>query len=326
MCRITIEGDWSSLIKRHVYQSKHKYAFVAINLFVGMNNMSEKELLVKEYWESFGISFTPYWEDVKKTVSKIAGKSFAEKMDSLITERSKGKMQNSLFYSQKNSDYLGSVAFGIAYDGSLLTNVSQWLINHSEIIKGRVLDVGCENGLLSCFIAYAFPDTVVLGVDTCKEAIANAKLLAEKMKLTNLHFQEEALNDVEEEFDTVFSLRVLHENIRQIDIDFSRIPFENAKEFCSVMDDYSAQVSRILKNEGNYISIERIPYDDMELGWMLSMSHNCLWPVDISKVSFNEQGLNSSFWATIAEKHEEQLRQGKVLGLFKRVVADPWTV
>ena len=52
----------------------------------------------------------------------------------------------------------------------------------------RILDIGCDNGLATCFYASQRPDAEVLGIDRCAEGIACAEHLASMLGLKNVTF------------------------------------------------------------------------------------------------------------------------------------------
>jgi len=52
----------------------------------------------------------------------------------------------------------------------------------------RILDIGCDNGIVTCFYASQFPDAEVLGIDRCAEGIACAEHLVRTLGLKNVVF------------------------------------------------------------------------------------------------------------------------------------------
>lgn len=66
--------------------------------------------------------------------------------------------------------------------------------------------------MISCFLAKTFPDARIVSIDRCAAAIEIAKAFAKKQGLENIAFLCCDLKEVEGSFDTVFSMRTLHEN------------------------------------------------------------------------------------------------------------------
>lgn len=52
----------------------------------------------------------------------------------------------------------------------------------------RIVDIGCDNGIATCFYASQFPDAEVFGIDRCAEGIACAEHLARMLGLKNVAF------------------------------------------------------------------------------------------------------------------------------------------
>ncbi len=92
-------------------------------------------------------------------------------------------------YRLKNASLDFSIALSSQYMGrmysSFLAMVTSLGLNPQA---NAVLDLGCDNGLLTAFYAMYFTDATVVGVDKCEEAIACANALKERLRLANLTF------------------------------------------------------------------------------------------------------------------------------------------
>ena len=91
-----------------------------------------------------------------------------------------------------------------------------WFVGANLPTVKRVLDVGCDIGVLTCYYARFFPDAEVIGIDRCPESIACAKQLAAKLQLSNVQFHvADVLNLPQplagQTFDLVVSQFVTHE-------------------------------------------------------------------------------------------------------------------
>jgi cyclopropane fatty-acyl-phospholipid synthase-like methyltransferase len=53
-----------------------------------------------------------------------------------------------------------------------------------------VLDLGCENGVLTCFYAILWPDEKVFGVKRSQAAVSAARELAKRLGLANVSFEQ----------------------------------------------------------------------------------------------------------------------------------------
>src|SRR5262249_10952912 len=51
----------------------------------------------------------------------------------------------------------------------------------------RVLDIGCGDGLITCFLAFLYPDADVIALDLCGLCLVPTRMLAARLGLANLH-------------------------------------------------------------------------------------------------------------------------------------------
>ncbi|HEX3072480.1 MAG TPA: class I SAM-dependent methyltransferase [Ignavibacteriales bacterium] len=80
----------------------------------------------------------------------------------------------------------------------------------------KVLDVGCGRGKALRYLAQAYPSSSFLGYDLSDEAIAYAKLEAEKIGLANLRFEQKDITnfDINEKFDLITAFDAVHDQAR----------------------------------------------------------------------------------------------------------------
>jgi precorrin-6B methylase 2 len=55
-------------------------------------------------------------------------------------------------------------------------------------LEGTLLDIGCGNGLLSCFYALRYPQVKVIGIDKAESAVSCSRQLAQRIGLANAEF------------------------------------------------------------------------------------------------------------------------------------------
>lgn len=93
-------------------------------------------------------------------------------------------------YRLKNASPEFSVAVSSQYVGRLysrfLAVVSSLGLDRQA---KRILDLGCDNGILTAFYAKHFPNAAVLGIDLCPEAVACANALKDRLQISNLAFK-----------------------------------------------------------------------------------------------------------------------------------------
>lgn len=207
------------------------------------------------------------------------------------------------FYEFKNSDPEISKAFSEAYDGDIIRKACNYISNHKEYFGSTILEVGCDCGLISCFLAKTFPDSKIVSIDRCAAAIEIAKEFAKKQGVENIEFRSCDLKDVKDTFDTVFSMRTVHEN-NNAEEDLVNDLSEQAAIFKEELTEYASSLSKVLSDQGALISVERIGRNALLLGWMEAMEDVDL-AFDLScyeELICEEAGDKSEFQAFICFK------------------------
>ena len=85
-----------------------------------------------------------------------------------------------------------------------------WFVTAGLPRPGRILDIGCDTGIQTCFFATFYPESQVTGVDQCEKSLQCARKLAERLGLTNVRFVQATLPElppdlVSQKFDMVVS-------------------------------------------------------------------------------------------------------------------------
>ena len=120
----------------------------------------------------------------------------------------------------KNKDLETTMDFaGYYYD--LYRQFFAWFIDfknsYDKNLDGKkVLDLGCDNGITTCFVANLYPNSEIIGVDKCKKGIKCAEEIAQKLGVKNVKFEAVDAKKVdkffkEEKFDLVLSNRSMLE-------------------------------------------------------------------------------------------------------------------
>ena len=93
----------------------------------------------------------------------------------------------------KNKDLETTMDFaGYYYD--LYRQFFAWFIDfknsHDKNLDGKkILDLGCDNGITTCFVANLYPNSEIIGVDKCKKGIKCAEEIAQKLGVKNVKFE-----------------------------------------------------------------------------------------------------------------------------------------
>ena len=259
-----------------------------------------------EYMISLGFRPANSMSGVEDQIAHVSDRDTARRIVREIDRRADGNSDNQIFYSMKNADYNISLALTNAFDADIIRKACNWISEHKDFFGASILEVGCDCGVMSCYLAKTFPQSKIVAIDRCEAAIENAKRFAEIQGVDNIIFYACDLADVKDKFDTVFSMRTVHENyIHEEDVvnDLG----EQAAIFQSSLLPYALNLSGVLSDDGLLISIERIGRNALLLGWMEALEKAGLL-FDITcyeELKCKEVGTDSEFQAFICFKEVE---------------------
>ena len=148
---------------------------------------------------------------------------------------------------------------------------AEWLTRENFDHPAQVLDLGCENGVLTCFIASIWPDSTVIGVDRSGPAIVAARALSDKLGLKNVSFKHSHAIDFMKanpnRFSMVSATLAMHELLHGTE---SRNPFEWFDPYERLEDiqlgrpdEHAIEVLRAVEttlvHNGHFLSLDRSP-------------------------------------------------------------------
>ena len=227
-----------------------------------------------EYMLSLGFNPAKSISGVEQQLTAASNKEKAASFIELLTDRAIRNRSESAkhagpeqMYEIKNETLEFSLALSSAYDGDILRKACNWIDAHKDHFGKTILEVGCDCGVMSCFLAKVFPDSRITSIDRCEPAIINARQLAARLNVTNVTFITQDLKDVEGQFDTVFSMRTVHENNDAVDDAFNELDVQ-AELFREALVPYAKALKSKLSDQGILISIERIGRNALLLGWL----------------------------------------------------------
>ena len=217
------------------------------------------------------IGFTPFYDKkgLKPHWKEIFGEKEARRLDSARKKIEEGSPE---FYDFKNSNPELSKSYSEFYDGEILRNACNYVYEHQQYFGKTILEVGCDTGIMSCFLAKTFPEATIVSIDRNPGGIALAKDQAEKLGIGNIEFINCSLNDLDEKFDTVFSMRTMHEND---DGDYPDIyaPFsKQCMGYAKIIHDYAKQLSFHIQDNGFLCSFERIEHNALLYSWFIELN------------------------------------------------------
>lgn len=183
-----------------------------------------------EYFDELGLEIAKSFSDMKSILMKKIGEEKTDAFIAMIYKRgeaqSKGRqLDEKEFYEFKNQSFESGIHASATFDGDIIVKTCDWIAENKDVFGKRILDVGCDTGIVSCFLAKQLPESLITAIDDGSNAIGVAKTLATKLGVSNISFECSNVKEINEQYDTVFSSRTLHENLSKT-TNTSFLPFK----------------------------------------------------------------------------------------------------
>ena len=240
--------------------------------------------MVDEYFREVGIIDASSIDEIYAVLEKQIGKDGVEELERIVDSRADGKNESDI-YKLMNKTLEGSITFFGGFDSAWLRKTLRLIEKYKNEYGKEVLDVGCNNGIVTCFIAKCCPDAHVVGIDIEPASVAIARQLAAKLNLTNVEFRVcDFLKSDDQQYDSVFMFKTIQE---MVGIDLTRKAasmsfFELGEYFAKKFNRVAKIIAKRLKQGGTFFSVERIPYTIATYGYCCALTLNDVHP-DMSK-------------------------------------------
>ncbi|MFP5109298.1 methyltransferase domain-containing protein [Neobacillus sp. C211] len=260
---------------------------------------------ISAYFKTLGIkdckSKRGFWKHVTGVDSVLA-----EELEPLICRKKQGNI-----YEVKN----GTLPFSLAVESwtkSFHKSFLTWINQQKQLKPKRILEIGCDNGLLACWYATRFPDAEIIGIDQSGNGIRCAKELAKQLGLTNVSFYRIDFMDLREHFllnsfDLIISVRAFHEIMGPLFFPkYWSLP-DYLKENPTYGDSkYLQIVDDLLTDDGTYLSCERLenPADVGKWANSLSQANFQVQWDDCDIIDYHELGANKRSPIIVATKRQ----------------------
>lgn len=159
------------------------------------------------------------------------------------------------------------------YDRVFFRRAMEYMLRHDHFFNGNIFDIGCGNGILTCFLALRHPDSQVTGIDLSPNTVKVAKELAKRLQISNVQFMEPGALP-SKSCDTLLSCRTAHENaaFRPLCEEVKK-PALTLPELTERHKKYAVELSELTKTKGCLISIERYEDDNSYAGLKCALNH-----------------------------------------------------
>lgn len=238
---------------------------------------------VNKYMKDLKLEAAGSMAELKKKVAFAADRTTAARLVRIMEGEHSVDADEAIYEIMNTSPRIAQALVG-AFDGDYLKKLFTLIEAHRDTFGEEILDAGCNNGIITCFIAKTYPDSQVTGIDINPQAIDIAQQIADRLKLENVVFRVQALGDVEEQYDTLFLSKVSHEKVNSATIgsataiEWSSDKDKMADQFQKMLAGFAGQAANTIKTGGSLWTIDRIPYDFGVTGYYRALEEAGIQP------------------------------------------------
>ena len=192
------------------------------------------------------------------------------------------------FYTFKNSDLTTSMLASEAFDTDYIRRMCNWIEENRELFGETILEVGCDCGILTCYLAKTFPEAQVVGIDRNENAVLRARELAEKLNVTNVSFQQANVYDYREQYDTVLATRITQENIAEPEHTRYDTFYHIARDYKDALRSLIRSLTKLIKPEGCLINGIMVGIDPYLYATLSLLSETECYPVNSEILQYSQ--------------------------------------
>ena len=269
----------------------------------------------------------------EKRIKQRLNREFSDewrRFQTVVKRREDGDMSDDV-YALKNQNLQFSLLVTAFERAELHAKAFSLLEGISDPVS-TILDVGCENGFLTCLLALRWPSARVIGMDLSTLAVDRARELASSLKLKNVTFLVGAAEDIPknlggESFDLVTTITTLHDGGLLPSV--GKLNQRNSELFSPItilpLTVFSAIASALGLSKARWVSMERCRSPAIFSAWCQALDLAGLG------IDYNESGripCEGEMLAVVVAGHDfsRPIDLKKVHGLWITPEFNRWTV
>jgi hypothetical protein len=159
-----------------------------------------------------------FWSDLQERFGMVAAQlREAIALAASASEPARRAAYTQRVYDLKNEDLDLALAVVARFRGSMFGRLWRAMDAFGPD-PTEIADLGCDVGIVTCYLAHRYPNAVVVGVDRNRKALLRAEELARRLGLTNIRFERADLRtDLPKanwSFDLVIAINVFEHVLR----------------------------------------------------------------------------------------------------------------
>ena len=218
------------------------------------------EIIIESYLDTVGIRPADSYDELVNILKSCMSDQDVSIITDIMNGRASGSNDTEI-YKLTNKSLESSVSFVGGFDGSFLKRGMKRIYQYRSLFGKEIVDIGCNNGILSCFIALICPESEVTGIDIKEEGLNCARELANKLEIHNIKFECNNYKKTCKKYDTVFMSKLSHELIDFSNINWYQSRSNIVSSFEKKSIPFVVSIKKMLKDNGTILMIDRIPYE-----------------------------------------------------------------
>ncbi len=258
----------------------------------------------QKYLKELSIRYEKTYDGAHRTMVEKLGQETTDAFEAAFGKRAENQNESERseikFYDFKNE----TLNTSLVVSGAYYQNLCNWISKYRKLFKDdkKILDVGCDCGIVTCFLARCCPDAEVTGIDRSANAVARARELAEKLGVSNVRFEQASLKNVKETYDAVFCTRVTQENFREPINNIFDTFYHLSEQYRKVLRGYLTDLTKPVAEDGKLILGDMIGFDPMCYGEIRALIDLQCTPLVGQTISYRQFGENHGLSILICGK------------------------